>query len=153
MLDIGWSELLVVAVVAIVVIGPRDLPRALRTAGQWVAKVRGIARDFQNSVDDMIRETELDDLKKEAQAITDFDLNESLERQLDPTGGSEAFGPGAIDKEALEDFDEPAAQADYAAEASMAPPHSLTPAAADEAPVSETGEDETAELPSNRASG
>jgi sec-independent protein translocase protein TatB len=153
MLDIGWSELLVVAVVAIVVIGPRDLPRALRTAGQWVSKVRGIAREFQNSVDDMIRETELDDLKKEAQAITDFDLNESLERQLDPTGGREAFGPDAIDREALESFDEPAAvEPDYASEAEMAPPHSLTPAAA-KAPASETEEDETPEATSNQASG
>ena len=75
MLDIGWSELLMVAVVAIIVIGPKELPRALRTAGQWVAKVRGIAREFQSSIDDMIRDSELDELKKQARSITDLNLD------------------------------------------------------------------------------
>ncbi|MBT4168292.1 MAG: twin-arginine translocase subunit TatB, partial [Rhodospirillaceae bacterium] len=50
MLDIGWTEILVIAVVAIVVIGPKDLPRTLRTVGQWIAQARGIPRDLQNSV-------------------------------------------------------------------------------------------------------
>ncbi|MBT7979508.1 MAG: twin-arginine translocase subunit TatB, partial [Rhodospirillaceae bacterium] len=56
MLDIGWTEILVIAVVAIVVIGPKDLPRALRTVGQWVGKARAMSRDLQNSVNDMISE-------------------------------------------------------------------------------------------------
>jgi sec-independent protein translocase protein TatB len=162
MLDIGWSELLMVAVVAIIVVGPKDLPRALRTAGQWVGKVRGMAREFQSSVDDMIRDSELEDLKKEARAITDFDLEETLERQADPTGSDD----GVFDAEALENFEAPVEPTpDYAADENMAPPHSLTPpveaptteaeapATEVKAPVTETEPEEAPEPTSNRASG
>lgn len=72
MLDIGWSEMLMIAVVAIVVIGPKELPRALRTVGQWVAKARAMTRELQTSVNDMIAETELDELRKSASGIVDF---------------------------------------------------------------------------------
>src|SRR5437868_13575255 len=57
--DIGWSELLVIGVVALVFIGPKDLPRALRVAGYWFRKARTLSREFQNSVDQMIREAEI----------------------------------------------------------------------------------------------
>lgn len=148
MLDIGWSELLMVAVVAIIVVGPKDLPRALRTAGQWLGKVRGMAREFQSSVDDMIRDSELEDLKKEAQAITDFDLEDTLEGQLDPTGSDD----GGIDMEALAEFDEvPDPAPDYAADENMAPPHSLTPPS--EAPTTGAAEETPSEETADRASG
>ena len=65
MFDIGWGELVVIAVVALVVIGPKDLPFVFRTIGQWTAKARGLAREFQNHVDDMIRESEVSDMKRE----------------------------------------------------------------------------------------
>ena len=65
MFDIGWGELLVIGVVALVVIGPKDLPYALRTLGQWAAKARALAREFQNHVDDLIRESEVSDMKRE----------------------------------------------------------------------------------------
>lgn len=80
MLDIGWSELLVIGVVAIIAIGPKDLPLALKTMGQWVAKARGLAREFQGSVDEMIRESELDKVKQEVQnAAGSFDVAKDLE--------------------------------------------------------------------------
>jgi sec-independent protein translocase protein TatB len=64
MFGIDSTELLVVAVVALVVIGPKDLPRVLRTVGEWVGRRRGMARHFRSGVDTMIREAELEDMEK-----------------------------------------------------------------------------------------
>ena len=65
MFDIGAAELLVVVIVAILVIGPKDMPAALRTAGQWMAKVRRMSSHFRSGVDAMIREAELEEAEKE----------------------------------------------------------------------------------------
>jgi sec-independent protein translocase protein TatB len=67
MFDIGWSELAVIAVVALVVIGPKDLPKVLRTVGYWMRKVRTIASEFQSSIEQMAREADLDDLRKQVE--------------------------------------------------------------------------------------
>lgn len=64
MLDIGWSELVIIGVVALVVVGPKELPTLLRTAGQWVGKARRMASEFQGQLNDAIREAELEDVKK-----------------------------------------------------------------------------------------
>ena len=64
MLDIGWSELLLCAIVALVVIGPKDLPRAMRTAGRFVGRARGMARHFRTGFDAMVREAELEEMEK-----------------------------------------------------------------------------------------
>ena len=84
--DIGWSELLVIGVVALVFIGPKDLPRALRVAGYWFRKARTLSREFQNSVDQMIREAELDEMRQELKKATEFDINKEFEKTVDPTG-------------------------------------------------------------------
>jgi sec-independent protein translocase protein TatB len=65
MFDIGWSEMMVVGAVALVVIGPKDLPAALRQAGKWMGAVRRMASDFQGQVNDAMREAELDELRQE----------------------------------------------------------------------------------------
>jgi sec-independent protein translocase protein TatB len=86
MFDIGWSEMAVVAVVALVVIGPKDLPKLLRTVGQWTGKARALAREFQSHLDDLARQSELDELKKQAEAVTRFDVKEEIANTIDPGG-------------------------------------------------------------------
>lgn len=65
MFDIGASELLVIVIVAILVIGPKEMPRALRTAGRWIGKMRRMSAHFRSGIDAMIREAELEDAEKE----------------------------------------------------------------------------------------
>jgi sec-independent protein translocase protein TatB len=65
MFDFSWSELLLIGVVALIFIGPKELPGVLRTLGQWMSKVRRMASEFQNQFHDAMREAELADLKKE----------------------------------------------------------------------------------------
>jgi sec-independent protein translocase protein TatB len=75
MFDFAWSEIMIIGIVALVVIGPKDLPKALRTVGMLVRRARGLAREFQNSVDEMIRESELDEIRRSVQESTkDVDL-------------------------------------------------------------------------------
>ena len=65
MFDIGAGEILVVVIVAILVIGPKDMPQALRTAGRWIGKVRRMSNHFRAGVDAMVREAEMEDIQKE----------------------------------------------------------------------------------------
>lgn len=86
MFDIGWSEMAVVALVALIVIGPKDLPRVMRSASHWVRKARGLAREFQSGIDDMIREADLEDAKKALDDAKRLDFDKALEDTVDPTG-------------------------------------------------------------------
>ncbi len=65
MFDIGWSELVVIGVVALIAIGPKELPGVLRAVGQWVGKIKRMASDFQGQFQDAMREAEVADLKKQ----------------------------------------------------------------------------------------
>ncbi|MEK9970574.1 MAG: Sec-independent protein translocase protein TatB [Ferrovibrio sp.] len=89
MFDIAWSELGVIAVVALVVIGPKDLPKVLRTIGQWTSKARAMAREFQSGIDDMVRESELDELRKAAKQVSDFSIENEVKKTFDPDGSLE----------------------------------------------------------------
>src|ERR1700744_4636982 len=86
MFDFAWSELALIAVIALVVIGPKDLPRVMRVVGKYVRQARAIAREFQGSVDQMMREAELDDMKKQIDRATNFNINDEIRRTVDPTG-------------------------------------------------------------------
>jgi sec-independent protein translocase protein TatB len=78
--EIGASELLVIAIVALIVIGPKDLPVMLRKLGQFMAKLRGMASEFRASFDEMARQSELDDLRKEVEAMRRGQLADIAER-------------------------------------------------------------------------
>lgn len=105
MLDIGWAELFVIGVLILLVTGPRDLPKVLYEIGRWVRRARAMAREFQGHVDGMMREVELEELRKEAQRLRSFNLRDEVNKTLDPTradacrpepGGSES-GPGGTE--------------------------------------------------------
>ena len=89
MFDIAWSEMLVLVVIAIIVIGPKDLPKVMRTLGGWMRKARALASEFRISMDDLAREADLDDMRKNAAAAANFDPNQTLKKALDPTGEME----------------------------------------------------------------
>ncbi len=87
MFDIGWDEMALIAVVSLIVIGPKDLPVVLRQMGRWTKKAREMASDFQRGIDDMARDTELDELKKQVTKIAEPNLlRQEIEKTLDPTG-------------------------------------------------------------------
>jgi sec-independent protein translocase protein TatB len=82
MFDIGWSELLVIGIVALLVIGPKELPQAFRTLGQWTAKARALAREFQGHVDELMRESQVEDMKREFNEMARPPELEGLEDEL-----------------------------------------------------------------------
>src|SRR3954470_6894772 len=84
--DIGWPELMLIGVVALVVIGPKDLPRALRVAGYWVRKARTLSREFQSSVEQMVREAELEEMRQNLKKATEFDIEKEFNETIDPDG-------------------------------------------------------------------
>jgi sec-independent protein translocase protein TatB len=88
MFDFAWSELLVIGVVALIVIKPKDLPKVLRTVGYWVRQARQVASEFQSSIEQMAREAELSDVKKEIE-----DAGRKLTAEVHQT-----FDPGEIEK-------------------------------------------------------
>lgn len=69
MIDLSWSHILIVLVVALVVVGPKDLPRLMHMLGRWMAKARAMADQFKKSFDEMSRQGELDELRAEIQAL------------------------------------------------------------------------------------
>jgi sec-independent protein translocase protein TatB len=84
MFDIGWDEMTVVAVVALIVIGPKDLPVVLRQAGRWVRKARAMAAEFQSGVEEMVREAELREMRdKVAQVASPDALQQQIQSAID----------------------------------------------------------------------
>lgn len=98
MFDIGWSELLVIAVVAIVVVGPKDLPRLMRTFGHYAGKLRRAAADFQRQFEDAIRETEIEEVKKAIESVRDetpsIDLKAPIDKPIMLPNPSATLAPG-----------------------------------------------------------
>ena len=96
----SWSHILILLTVALVVVGPKDLPRLMNIAGRWAGKARNMANEFKKSFDDMARQSELDELRAEVEKLrsTDpiadlgADINNDIERTLNPvdTAAAEA---------------------------------------------------------------
>ena len=148
MFGIDSPELLIIAIVALVVIGPKELPNMLRGWGKWMAQMRGMASEFRGHVDEMVRQSELDEVKKQLEAAPGLDL-----QALDPTKqiksaiqegmaeGEKAFN------EAKSTFDNPLAEPESAPQVAAEP----QPAIAEAAPVAEAPSS-VAEAPSAVAS-
>jgi sec-independent protein translocase protein TatB len=84
MFEVGWSEMLVIAVVLIVVVGPKDLPHMLRQFGRTTAKLRAMAGDFRKQFDEALKEAELDDVKQSIDQIRGFDPRTTVRKHLSP---------------------------------------------------------------------
>jgi sec-independent protein translocase protein TatB len=82
MLDISWAELMLIGVVALIVIGPKELPGVLRMVGQWVGKIRRMAAEFQSQFQEAMREAEMADLRKQVDELND--TARGLTRHFDP---------------------------------------------------------------------
>ncbi|MBO6757137.1 MAG: twin-arginine translocase subunit TatB [Roseibium sp.] len=138
MFDIGWTELLVIACIAIIVVGPKDLPRMLRSLGQNLGKLRRLSREFQSTFNDALREAEqqadIADMKKHVESINNSnplgDLKKSIEQDFagksKPNGGTQTARPAAAATKSEED----APKADTTpADTPAAPPPAETAAA------------------------
>jgi sec-independent protein translocase protein TatB len=140
MFGIDSPELLVIAIVALVVIGPKELPGLLRTWGKWMAQMRGMAAEFRGHVDEMVRQSELDEVKKQLEGTPGLDL-----QALDPTQqikqhiqegmaeGEKAFN------EAKSSFDNPLAEPESAPQIA-AEPAATEPPPAEPAPSQSAAE-------------
>jgi sec-independent protein translocase protein TatB len=102
MFDIGWTEMAVIAVIAILIIGPKELPVVLRSLGRWAGKARRAARDIQSGIEELARESELSDLKNElSDAAEHLDVKEQIKESLDPLepgNGNDSDGGKPADK-------------------------------------------------------
>lgn len=86
MFDIGWSEMAIIAVVALVVLGPKELPHALKTFSHWMRTARKLGSEFQSGVNEIVREAELDDAKRELQKLSQHSISQKIEKAIDPAG-------------------------------------------------------------------
>ncbi|QND60959.1 Sec-independent protein translocase protein TatB [Mesorhizobium huakuii] len=84
MFEVGWTEMLVIAIVMIVVVGPKDLPNMLRTFGRTTAKLRAMAADFQKQFNEALKEAELDDVKKSVDELRGLSPVAEIKKQLNP---------------------------------------------------------------------
>ena len=126
MFDIGWSELAVIALVAVLVIGPKDLPAAMRTAALWIRKIRSLANEFQSGLNEIVREAELDELKRDIDRATSVDIKNEIGKHLDPTGEAER----ALDlNEDLKSIEKPAEGEPASSEAAPTEPAAEMPVA------------------------
>ena len=101
MFDLGWSELLVIGAVALVVLGPKELPNALRTISNLTKTARKLAGEFQSGVNEIVREAELDDARKAAQSISKGSISKAIGNAVDPTGELKSSVTG-VEKELKE---------------------------------------------------
>jgi sec-independent protein translocase protein TatB len=136
MFGVDTTELLLIAVIALLFIGPKDLPQAMRTAGQWIGKVRGMARHFTSGLETMVREAELEEMEKQWRAENDRIMREfpalTADAAADPAADAKAY---LGDTPPAQDPDPAAAPAPYQAEIpAPSEPEIHVPAAPDDDP-------------------
>jgi sec-independent protein translocase protein TatB len=86
MFDIGWTEMALIAVVAVIVIGPKELPKVMREMGLWVARARALSRTFMDQLEEMSRQSGLDEVRKEVEAARQLNPARQIEQTIDPDG-------------------------------------------------------------------
>ena len=111
MFDIGWGELVVIGIVALIAIGPKELPTVLRTLGQYMGKVRRMASEFQGQFQEAMREAELVELKKQAEdlksSVSDLGSSVSGLGNLDPLADTQKQIESAFDDAAKPELPKP----------------------------------------------
>jgi len=145
MFDIGWGEFVVIAVVALIVIGPKELPAVLRAIGQWTTKIRRMASEFQSQFQEALREAEMADLKKEVDNLNetakgftsqiDDPLNFKEATKWEPN--PDAAKPDAAKSDAAKP-DDVAKPADTLPQSALVTPDGYAPEPVTETPVPET---------------
>ncbi len=104
MFDFAWSEFALIAVVALIAIGPKDMPVAIRAVTSWIKKARRMAAEFQTHVDEMVREADLSEIRSSINEIRNFDIRGELERTIDADGSIRAtFASNPLDPHAAAD--------------------------------------------------
>ena len=156
MFNLGWGELVVIGIVALIAIGPKELPTVLRTLGQWMGKVRRMANEFQDQFQEALREAEFADLKKHAD---DISSSVSEFSNIDPLADAQKDVERAFEETPAEGSAQPAASSDAAASPAPAalpvptPPLRAIEVPLPEPPVAITSEDfaPAAPPPANKA--
>lgn len=128
MFDIGAAELLVIIIVAVLVIGPKDMPVAMRSAGRWIGKIRKVSAHFRTGIDAMVREAELEDMEKKWKAQNEAIMKRSAAQVEESKGAPVMTGPPpqADDEQSAEVVSPDTASA--SASASAPAPASIEPA-------------------------
>ena len=135
MFDIGWTEMLVIAVVMIVVVGPKDLPKMLRTFGKTTAKLRSMAGDFQKQFNEALKEAELDDVKKSVDSLRSLNPANEIRKQLNPFEKAAADVRAGLDKALKPSTPAAGSTATAAPAATAAVAATSTAASAEQAPA------------------
>jgi sec-independent protein translocase protein TatB len=94
MFDFAWSEIALIAVVALIAIGPKDMPVAIRAVTGWIKKARRMAAEFQTHVDEMVREADLSEIRSSINEIRNFDIRSEIEKTVDADGSIRATFAG-----------------------------------------------------------
>lgn len=84
MFDLGWSEMMVVGILALIIIGPKDLPKVFKQVSYWVRQLRGMASEFRSGVDEMVRDADLEDAKKIFDTASEFNPKNQFKNLVDP---------------------------------------------------------------------
>lgn len=143
MFDIGWTEMALIAVVAVIVIGPKELPKVMRELGTWISRARAMSRSFMDQLDEMSRQSGIEEVRKEAEALRQLNPARQLEKTIDPEGvigrqSAELARAGAFEDKPQVTSDPPPVPVPAPPPAEVAP--SEPPAVAAEPPPRRAGE-------------
>jgi sec-independent protein translocase protein TatB len=124
MFDLSWQELFLIGVVALIVIGPKDMPQVMRSVAGFVRKARVLSREFQNGMAQMLREAELDELRRKVEEANRADVERTVKETVDPTGSlREDFDPTEFARQLKRSVEEPTIQRPAAAQPGRAAEH------------------------------